>query len=86
MKFSSANNGTLSARANVVNIKYNSQEISFLSYELLEGLKNGQNYTWNLSVERNLSTYMQLSLNYDGRKLQDSQIVHTGGVQFRAFF
>ena len=74
------------AKVNLINIRYNAADNSFLSYELLEGLKNGQNITWNASVQRNLSNSVQMSLNYEGRKLKDSKTVHTGGVQVRAFF
>jgi len=29
---------------------------------------------------------MQLSLNYNGRKSENTNFIHTGGVQVRAFF
>lgn len=86
IRYTTVNAGSMTGKVNLVNVRYNAPDNSFLSYELLEGLKSGRNFTWNLSLQRNLSTSMQLSLNYDGRKLQDSKTVHTGGVQFRAFF
>jgi hypothetical protein len=52
----------------------------------MEGLQNGKNTTWNLSSQRNLGNSMQLSLNYDGRKSENTKTIHTGGVQFRAYF
>lgn len=86
LKYTTVNRGSLTARFNLVDIRYNAPEAGFLSYELLDGLKNGKNYTWNLSFQRNLNNSIQLSLNYEGRKLQASKIVHTGGIQVRAFF
>jgi hypothetical protein len=85
-KYTSVNTGSISAKAAYIEVKYNAEDDNFLSYELLDGYKNGKNMTWGASVQRNLGTSMQLSLTYDGRKLQDSPVVHTGGVQFRAFF
>ena len=86
VKYTSVNAGNFSAKISLININYNASDASFLSYEMLEGFKNGKNSTWGLSMQRNLNNSMQLSLTYDGRKLTDSPIVHTGGVQFRAYF
>lgn len=86
LKYNTINTGSMTAKINLINVRYNAPDDSFLSYELLEGLKNGQNITWNMSLQRNLSSSVQMSLNYDGRKLKDSKVVHTGGVQVRAFF
>lgn len=86
MKYTAVNSGNITAKASLININYNASDNSFLAYEMLEGFKNGRNVTWGLALERNLNNSVQLSLTYDGRKLQDSPIVHTGGVQFRAFF
>ena len=86
LKYTTVNTGSMIAKINLINIRYNSDDNSFLSYELLDGLKNGKNLTWNLSIQRNLSNAVQMSLNYEGRKLKDSKTVHTAGVQVRAFF
>ncbi len=85
-KYTTVNAGNINAKISVVNVKYGGSETSFLTYELLEGFKPGRNLTWGAAVQRNLGSSMQLSLNYDGTKLQGSPAVHTGGVQFRAFF
>ena len=86
LKYTTVNSGSINAKASLINIDYNASDDSFLAYEMLEGFKNGKNVTWGLAMERSLNNSVQLSLTYDGRKLQDSPVVHTGGVQFRAFF
>jgi hypothetical protein len=86
LKYTTVNSGNITAKASLVDVNYNASDDSFLSYEMLEGFKNGKNTTWALSMQRNLNNSVQLSLTYEGRKLQDSPVVHTGGVQFRAFF
>lgn len=86
IKYTTVSSGSIMAKFNYIAISYNTLENSPIAYDMLEGLHKGKNTTWNLSVQRNLSNYMQLSLNYEGRKSEGSDIVHTGGVQFRAFF
>jgi hypothetical protein len=53
---------------------------------MLEGLQAGKNSTWRLLVQKNLTQYLDLNVNYQGRKSDNSQIIHTGNVQLRAFF
>ena len=53
---------------------------------MLEALQQGFNTTWTFSVQRNLAKNLQLSLNYNGRKSQENNPIHNGGVQLRAFF
>lgn len=86
LRLSSVKRGIISARFNMVNIDFNAEENSSLAYEMLEGLKKGTNYTWNLSIQRNLSGNVQLSLNYDGRKPESVRPIHTGSVEVRAYF
>jgi hypothetical protein len=86
MKYTAALSGNISAKVALININYNAADDSYLAYDMLEGFKNGKNITWGAAIDRTLNNSIQLSLTYDGRKLQDSPIVHTGGVQVRAFF
>jgi hypothetical protein len=86
MKYTTLNAGNITAKISLININYNAADDSFLSYEMLEGFKNGKNTTWGLTMQRSLNNSVQLSLTYDGRKLEGSPVVHTGGVQFRAYF
>ena len=85
-RYNSTNSGTFSARFNFIQMKYNGATNSFIAYELLSGLQPGTNFTWNISLIKNLNNLMQLNLNYEGRKSEKSKMIHTGGVQFRAFF
>lgn len=85
-KLNSVTQGSLLFKVNYINILYNGEANNSLSYEMLEGLMAGKNLNWNVSLQRNLSSRMQLSLNYDGRKSEETNAVHTGGVQVRAYF
>jgi hypothetical protein len=78
--------GTLYAQLNLINIKYNAEVNNSLAYEMLEGLQNGQNFTWGMGIQRTLGNNLQLNLSYNGRKSEELKSVHTGNVQVRAFF
>jgi len=57
-----------------------------VAYEMLEGLQPGSNTTWRLLVQKNLTDYLDINLNYQGRKSENSPAIHTGNVQLRAYF
>ena len=57
-----------------------------VGFQLLEGLQNGKNTTWQLLFQKNITQFLDVSINYNGRKSETSKTVHTGTVQLRAFF
>ena len=57
-----------------------------VAYQMLEGLQAGKNYTWNLLFNRKLNSFLNLNLNYLGRKSENSKIIHTGNIQLKAIF
>jgi len=92
IKHNVVSKGSLLMKVNFINISYdnpydsNTSTNTSLAFEMLEGLQIGQNITWNLTYQRTLSKYMQLSITYDGRSSEGVNTIHTGGVQLRAFF
>jgi hypothetical protein len=86
IRYNVASKGSFRATYNYIENQFSLTKNAALSYEMLEGLQEGVNMTWELSYQQNLSKYMQLSLNYNGRKSENTPIIHTGGVQVRAFF
>lgn len=67
-------------------IDYSGTANSAVAYAMLDGLQDGRNFLWTLTLDRQLSRAVQLSLNYEGRKTGDSRIVHVGRAQVRAIF
>ncbi|MGJ8591791.1 MAG: hypothetical protein ACSHXF_04550 [Aquaticitalea sp.] len=57
-----------------------------VSYQMLEGLQPGKNFTWSLLAQKKLTTYLDLNLNYFGRKTESSKAIHTGTIQLKAYF
>ena len=57
-----------------------------VAYQMLEGLQPGQNFTWSLLAQKKLTKFLDLNLNYFGRKTETSRTIHTGTVQLKAYF
>lgn len=85
-KYNQLEKGSLQGGVQVLSIDYSGQENSALGFEMLEGLKPGINYTWNLGYQRSISKNLQLSFQYNGRKSEDNKAIHSGGMEVRAFF
>ncbi len=66
--------------------KFTGNEFSSVGFQMLEGLQTGQNLTWRFLVQKNLTQFLDINLNYQGRKSESSQTIHTGSVQLRAYF
>lgn len=86
IRFSTAEKGSFLANFNYLLIDYNGETNTSLAFEMLDALKNGQNYTWGVSWQQALTKNLQLNLTYNGRKSEDNRPIHSGGVQVRAFF
>lgn len=86
IKYNVLDKGSLNLKANFIRIKFNGNENTSISFEMLDGLKTGKNLTWGISYQRTLSNNLQLSLTYDGRKSPTNKAIHTGGAQVRAYF
>ncbi|PIZ05536.1 MAG: hypothetical protein COY57_06755, partial [Flavobacteriales bacterium CG_4_10_14_0_8_um_filter_32_5] len=86
LRYNIASKGSLRAIYNYIDNSFSQTDNTSLEFEMLEGLKRGINNTWEVSYQQNLSKYMQLSINYNGRKSENTNVIHAGGVQVRAFF
>lgn len=85
-KFNQAEKGSLQGGLKMVNISYEGNQNSALGFEMLEALRPGVNYTWNIGYQRSVSKNLQLSIQYNGRKSENSSVIHSGGMEVRAFF
>lgn len=86
VKVNSVGKGSLLANVSLIQITFNGATNTSLSFEMLEGLLPGNNATWSVSYQQTLADNLQLSLNYNGRSSEYSKVIHSGGVQVRAFF
>lgn len=66
--------------------KFTGNELTPAGFQMLEGLQPGQNMTWRLLIQKNLTQYLDVNVNYQGRKSETSDTIHTGSIQLRAYF
>ncbi|WP_010177671.1 hypothetical protein [Aquimarina agarilytica] len=66
--------------------EFEGNSFSPVAYQLLNGLQPGTNFTWNLLAQKKITKFLELNLNYSGRKTKISKTIHSGSVQLRAFF
>jgi hypothetical protein len=85
-KYNQAEKGSLQASFSILKIDFQGNASSAVGFELLEALKPGNNATWNLGYQRNVSKKLQISIQYTGRKSESSRTIHTGGMEVRAYF
>ncbi|NOR27941.1 MAG: hypothetical protein GQ540_05385 [Lutibacter sp.] len=76
----------LKTEVNIFNNSFEGLNNSPVAYQMLEGLQPGKNYTWSLLFHKKLNSFLNLNLNYLGRKSESSQTVHTGTIQLKAIF
>ena len=57
-----------------------------VGFQLLQGLQPGQNFTWSLLAQKKLTKFLDLNINYFGRKTESSNTIHTGTIQLKAYF
>jgi hypothetical protein len=77
---------TLNGEVSFYQNKFEGNEFSAVGFQMLEGLQTGQNLTWRLLLQKNITQFLDINLNYQGRKSETSQAIHTGNVQLRAYF
>ncbi|MEZ4937798.1 MAG: hypothetical protein R2799_09425 [Crocinitomicaceae bacterium] len=85
-RFNEPKKGSLQATFNLIMIEYSGLANTPIAYEMLEGFQNGLNLTWGVSYQRNIAKFLQLSISYNGRSTQGNKVIHTGGMEVRAFF
>ncbi|WP_411767178.1 hypothetical protein [Winogradskyella sp. A3E31] len=84
--FNNAQKLGLIGEFNVFKNDYEGNANTPVAYQILEGLQPGTNFTWSLLVQKKLTKFLDLNLNYLGRKTETSKTIHTGTVQLKAYF
>ena len=84
--YSSEKKLTMNGEFSMYENSYVGNSLTPVAYEMLEGLQPGSNSTWRLLIQKNLTNYLDINLNYQGRKSENSNAIHTGNIQLRAYF
>ena len=85
-KYNVLSNTALATRFTFNRIVYNSIPNTSVSYLMLDGLLPGKNYIWTIDLTQRLSSFLELNMQYEGRKSGSSGMVHVGRAQVRALF
>jgi len=65
---------------------FEGQAFSPVGFQMLEGLQPGTNFTWNVLFQKNISSFLDLNISYNGRNSETARTIHTGSVQLKAYF
>ena len=84
--FSNKDKNAINGEFNYFSNAFNGSANTPVSYQMLEGLQPGKNFTWSLLAQKKLTTFLDLNLNYFGRKTETSKTIHTGTIQLKAYF
>ena len=74
------------ATVNYLLVDFNADSNSSIAYEMLEGFLPGNNTTWSLNYNQQLSKLFQLSVSYNGRNSEGGKTIHVGSMEVRAYF
>lgn len=76
--------GVVQLRGTYSNIQYDGLVTNPVAFIMLDALQKGSNYLWYMNWERRVGKGIELSLEYEGRKPGQSNIIHTGRMSIRA--
>lgn len=85
-RLSQVNKRTVTAAVHGTRVQFLGDPASVAGIEILNALRPGANYTWNLNLEQRLSNGLNITVNYDGRKASGLNVVHTGRMQVAVLF
>jgi hypothetical protein len=84
--FSQSTKMSIRFDASFVQVNFDGNPNSPVGFAILNGLQKGQNFLWNLSLDRQLSDNLRLNIGYEGRKTGNSRVIHVGRAQVAAIF
>lgn len=84
--YSVANKGAITLALNYYKIQFNTEQNTAVGFAMLNGLKKGNNVTWQLGINYQLSTKAILTIGYEGRKSESNKTIHTGTMNARWMF
>jgi hypothetical protein len=77
---------TINGEFSIYENKFTGNALSPVAFQMLEGLQPGKNLLWRLLLQKNLTSYLDVNINYLARKSEESKTIHTGNIQVRAYF
>jgi len=86
VNFRQINKSSIDISLTYAKVNYNGPIGQSIEFDMLDGLRAGQNVLWNASYTRRLNGVLDLSLRYEGRKTGADSSIHIGRAQMKATF
>ena len=86
IQWNSSDKMSLLGSFSFINNKFIGNQESVVGNQMMEGLRAGNNFVWQLQLQRQITSFLQLNISYDGRKTEENKPIHTGSVQVQARF
>jgi len=84
--FSRVQKFRLQGEFSFIHFRYGARANTPIAYQMLEGLKPGQNGVWRIMFQKEVYKNLELNINYSGRTSRGKQAIHSGQVELRANF
>ena len=84
--FNSEKGFTMTGEFSLYNNNFSGNPLSPVAFQMLQGLQAGKNSVWRLFLQKNITQYLDININYQGRKSEKSNTIHNGNIQLRAYF
>lgn len=84
--FNKVESYSINGEFNFISNDFTGSAFSPVAFQMLEGLQPNKNFTWSLLFQRSITKYLDANISYFGRKSENSNTIHTGTVQLRAYF
>lgn len=85
-RYTKVSQRTLNLQVKYINIDFEGEENSAVGYALLNALRPGNNFTWSFNLQQKITEGFQISINYEGRKSTEQDVIHIGRMQVSALF
>ncbi len=84
--FRQINKSSIDINLTYASVKYDGPTGLPVEFDMLDGLRSGNNVLWNSSYTRRLNGVLDLSFRYEGRKTGQDTAIHIGRAQMKATF
>jgi hypothetical protein len=85
-RYNQSTQTSIQLRTSLVAVDFDGPANSPVGFAILNGLQDGRNFLWSLTLDQQLAKNIQLRLSYEGRKTGEANVVHTGRAQVAANF
>lgn len=83
-KYNLVSNTSVESKLSLRDITFNGPPSSTIGYVMLDGLLPGKNLIWTTDLTKRIGAFLEVSIQYEGRRSANSGMVHLGRAQVRA--